>query len=101
MNEILFTFMAFVDLQNQKLKENLKFWKEKSQEDTQEVEKLSEQLDDNNVIIERFLIASGKSKDLTEPEEFEEVFEDIEQTYSEHKDILNMIAKTQENLKCR
>lgn len=43
MNEILFTFIAFVDLQNQELKENLKFWKEKSQEDTQEIEKLCEQ----------------------------------------------------------
>ena len=43
MNEILFAFIAFVDLQNQELKENLKFWKEKSQEDTQEIEKLCEQ----------------------------------------------------------
>ena len=89
MNKILFAFIAFVDLQNRELKENLKYWKEKSQEDTQEVEKLSEQLDDDNVIIERFLIASGKSKDLTEPEEFEEVFEDIEQTYSEHEELKN------------
>lgn len=56
MNEILFAFIAFVDLQNQELKENLKYWKEKSQEDTQEVEKLSEQVDDCNVIIDRFLI---------------------------------------------
>lgn len=30
-------------MQNQELKENLKFWKEKSQEDTQEIEKLCEQ----------------------------------------------------------
>lgn len=46
-----------------------------------------EQLDDDNVIIERFLIASGKSKDITEPDEFEEVFQDIEQTYSEHEEL--------------
>lgn len=46
-----------------------------------------EQLDGDNVIIERFLIASGKSKDITEPEEFEEVFQDIEQTYSEHEEL--------------
>lgn len=87
MNEILFAFIAFVDLQNQELKENLKYWKEKSQEDTQEVEKLSEQVDDCNVIIDRFLIASGKSKDITQPDEFEEVFEDIEQTYSEYEEL--------------
>lgn len=87
MNEILFAFIAFVDLQNQELKEDLKYWKEKSQEDTQEVEKLSEQVDDCNVIIDRFLMASGKSKDITQPDEFEEVFEDIEQTYSEYEEL--------------
>lgn len=46
MNESLFTFIAFVDLQNQELKENLKFWKEKSQEATQEVEKLRNTLNE-------------------------------------------------------
>lgn len=51
------------------------------------IKKQEEQLDDDNVIIERFLIASGKSKDITEPEEFEEVFQDIEQTYSEHEEL--------------
>lgn len=51
------------------------------------IKKQEEQLDDDNVIIDRFLIASGKSKDITEPEEFEEVFQDIEQTYSEHEEL--------------
>ena len=53
---------------------------QKLQAKEQEIEKL-------NVIIDRFLVASGKSKDLTEPEDFERVFEDIEQTYSEHEDL--------------
>mgnify|MGYP002521540403 CR=1 FL=1 len=48
-----------------------------------------EMLDDYNTIIERFLIASGKSKDITQPDEFEEVFEDIEQTYSEYEELIN------------
>lgn len=47
--------------------------------------KQEEQIDDDNVIIDRFLIASGKSKDIAEPDEFEKVFRDIEQTYSENK----------------
>ena len=96
---------------NEELKVLTKHWRETSMTDSQEVEKLSEQLDDDNVIIERFLIASGKSKDLTEPEEFEEVFEDIEQTYSEHEELKNEngelkaenfafeeLVKTQDNL---
>ena len=53
-----------------------------------EIEKL-------NIIIDRFLSASGKSKDLTEPEEFEEVYEDIEQTYSEHEELKELV-KTQD-----
>ena len=55
-----------------------------------------EEIEKLNIIIDRFLIASGKSKDLTEPEEFEEVFEDIEQTYSEHEE-LKALVKTQDN----
>lgn len=46
-----------------------------------------EQIAGHNVIIDRFLTASGKSKDITQPEEFEEVFEDIEQTYSEYEEL--------------
>lgn len=52
-----------------------------------EGENLSEQIDDCNTIIERFLIASGNSKDITDADDFERIFEDIEQTYSEYEEL--------------
>ena len=48
---------------------------------------LSEQIDACNTIIERFLVASGNSKDITDADDFERIFEDIEQTYSEYEEL--------------
>ena len=48
---------------------------------------LKEQLKSQNVIIDRFLKSAGLSEEISQPEDFEEAFKEIEQTFNEKKEL--------------